>query len=144
MICNRCRNNIPDDSEFCQYCGQKIKVIIMEKVETQTEWMGKYKKLMNDTDVIKRKRNTAIIILSILLAVSIIAILLLSNSISDLKEANNDKIFLMNEWIVFIENDGTDLYHRYECDRFVGNDCWAHNVEYAEYIGKSPCPLCID
>ncbi len=24
MICNRCNNNLPDDSEFCQYCGKKL------------------------------------------------------------------------------------------------------------------------
>ena len=24
MICNKCNHNIPDDSEFCQYCGNKL------------------------------------------------------------------------------------------------------------------------
>lgn len=24
MICNKCKRNLPDDSEFCQYCGNKI------------------------------------------------------------------------------------------------------------------------
>ncbi len=24
MICNKCTNILPDDSEFCQYCGNKI------------------------------------------------------------------------------------------------------------------------
>lgn len=57
---------------------------------------------------------------------------------------NQNKVDLLDDWIVFIENDGTRYYHKYECDKFVGNDCWAHNVEYAKYIGYSPCPLCIN
>ncbi|MBQ7896897.1 MAG: zinc ribbon domain-containing protein [Clostridia bacterium] len=34
MICNKCTNKLPDDSEFCQYCGNKIvkQVIIPDKV----------------------------------------------------------------------------------------------------------------
>ena len=55
---------------------------------------------------------------------------------------NNNKVDLLDSWIVFVENDGSNLYHKYECNKFVGNDCWAHNVEYAEYIGYNPCPLC--
>ena len=27
MICNKCNHNLPDDSEFCQYCGNKIEVV---------------------------------------------------------------------------------------------------------------------
>ena len=57
---------------------------------------------------------------------------------------NNDKIDLMDSSVVFIEDDGTNLYHKYECNKFVGNDWWAHNVEYAEYLGYNPCSLCCD
>ena len=28
MICNKCNNKLPDDSEFCQYCGSKIKTVV--------------------------------------------------------------------------------------------------------------------
>ena len=30
MICPKCNHRLPDDSEFCQYCGYRI-----EKAETQ-------------------------------------------------------------------------------------------------------------
>ena len=34
MICNKCNHKLPDDSEFCQYCGSKIETIaVAEPVE---------------------------------------------------------------------------------------------------------------
>ncbi|MBR6556898.1 MAG: hypothetical protein IKT60_05640, partial [Clostridia bacterium] len=79
---------------------------------------------------------------------------ILESKVSDLEKENAqyndywvetfDKMNLFDSWIVFIENDGTKLYHKYECSKFVGEDCWAHNVEYAEYIGYRPCSRCID
>lgn len=38
MICNKCNQSLPDDSEFCQYCGAKIE--IAKKGEEQAECAG--------------------------------------------------------------------------------------------------------
>ena len=57
---------------------------------------------------------------------------------------NREKIELLDSNIVFIEDDGSKRYHKYECDNFPGEDYWAHNVEYAKYRGYKPCPECID
>ena len=55
---------------------------------------------------------------------------------------NHNKVDFIDEFVVFIEDDGTDFYHKYECDKFVGDYFWAYNIEAAEYNGYRPCPLC--
>ena len=36
MICNKCNHKLPDDSEFCQYCGSKVEPIIEPPAEEST------------------------------------------------------------------------------------------------------------
>ena len=31
MICNKCKQKLPDDSEFCHYCGTKIEITSAEQ-----------------------------------------------------------------------------------------------------------------
>ena len=95
MICNKCGSNIPEDSAFCQFCGNKIE---------------------KSKDV--KKRNIAIVILSIVLSISLIAngVLTFSliNEIKSLAESNK----LINEYQDKIENlenakDSISVYDDY-------------------------------
>ena len=69
----------------------------------------------------------------------------LKNRIQELEgteAASYQKLKFFEDNVVFILDDGTNLYHKYECELFVDGRYWAHNVEYAEYQGYVPCPLC--
>lgn len=57
-------------------------------------------------------------------------------------QQGREKLDFFDEHIVMIEDDNTNLYHKYECYRFKGNDFWVYNVENAEYLGYDPCPNC--
>lgn len=71
----------------------------------------------------------------------------LKNKVSNLEgelDVCYQEINFIDEFVVFIEDDGTNLYHKYQCHKFVGNGFWAFNVEAATGEGYSPCPLCCD
>lgn len=57
---------------------------------------------------------------------------------------NSEKVQFIDNYIVFVEDDGTNRYHKYECSKFIGNYFWAFNTESAVGNGYKPCPLCCD
>lgn len=58
-----------------------------------------------------------------------------------LAEANTAYYFLQNK-IGFITSESRS-YHNFECPMFTDADeFWAHNIEYCEYLGYSPCSNC--
>ncbi len=48
----------------------------------------------------------------------------------------------VDEYVVFVEGDGTNLYHKIDCYRFKRESFWIYNVPTAENYDYSPCPLC--
>lgn len=52
------------------------------------------------------------------------------------------KATFMDDHIVFVENDGTNLFHRYDCPRFAQKSFWAYSKKLAESRGYDPCPYC--
>lgn len=101
----------------------------------------------------EKRRTTATIVISILLALSIglniyqyHATLELENNIiyPKLDFSDERKLEFFDEHVVFVEDDGTNLYHKYDCYRFVGDYYWAYNIEQAIYRGYEPCPRCCE
>lgn len=44
--------------------------------------------------------------------------------------------------VVFVSNDGTKLYHKYDCSNFDSSYFWAYNTEAAKSHGYTPCSEC--
>ena len=59
----------------------------------------------------------------------------------DLKEAE-EKAGFMDTYVVFVNNDDSDLYHKYDCSRFTKADFWAYSRKLAENYGYTACPTC--
>lgn len=101
----------------------------------------------------EKQRNDPIVIISILLALSIALNIYqycatpeLDNNIINQKLDffDEQKLEFFDEYVVFVEDDGTNLYHKYECDKFKGDYFWAYNTDQAIDIGYEPCPRCCE
>lgn len=56
-----------------------------------------------------------------------------------------DEIAFYDKYIVFVADDGTKLYHNYDCKKFqLCDSFWVYGFEEAESKGYKPCSLCID
>ena len=58
-------------------------------------------------------------------------------------ETNAAKASFMDSYVVFVENDGSGLYHRYNCGNFPRRTFWAYSRNLAENNGFRACQNCI-
>ena len=56
--------------------------------------------------------------------------------------AYKKKADFLDEYIVFVQDDGTGYYHTYDCDKFNSSSFWAYNRSLAKSQGYKPCPRC--
>ena len=72
----------------------------------------------------------------------------LEASIKSLTEALNVaevykvKAEFMDNYVVFVENNGTRVYHTYDCEEFSKSNFWAYSRKLAESNGFGPCTVC--
>ena len=161
IICPHCNTVLPNDSEFCTACGEKI-IKQSAKNENSRRW------------------KIATLICSVFLAVSICVISIGAFQFFELQEQletetakkiqyydsyyqykmmyNNlqskDSSYQSDYWdavhdLYWYENhiafvvDGSDYYHTKNCYSFKNADeYWAYNIEAAKSKGYSKCPFC--
>lgn len=226
MICSKCNHNLPDDSEFCQYCGSKIQKVtnitdnipaaspathsanmsadtetVSVRSETASEGASnepiEVMAPINPTSTSSQtphqtsakepakrlalnKHTIVYIGLSLLIVLAVgfgilqtVSVQKLQTEVTDLEKqittkeatmlhlekqivglnadirsldrdiASYEKLAsFIDDYVVFIEDDGTNLYHKFNCYKFRGDSFWVYNTENAVQQGFSPCPIC--
>ena len=62
--------------------------------------------------------------------------------LEDEMAAYQAKADFLDNYVVFVENNGSNLYHTYDCDDFTKSNFWAYSRKLAESQGFNPCPTC--
>ena len=58
------------------------------------------------------------------------------------KDALSEKLAWIDAYVVYVENDGTNYYHNYDCENFKKSSFWVYNRKLAENKGYTACPIC--
>lgn len=121
MKCVNCNMEIPSDSGFCQYCGEKI--VVSVPVEQNNN-----------------NNNALITVLIIIIMVLICICFYFGIEYSEAKTQND---FFDKSAGIVIDNK-TKYYHTYNCEIFQNTDksFWIYNVEWAKQEGYKPCSKC--
>jgi hypothetical protein len=146
---------------FCSHCGS----LIDEETKTCTGCGKQYFKGIKHTlGKLFSKQHIALVIVSFVLLISLIANIVLAvnvaknndleNEIDDLENEIDDleneidglenDLYFYDKHVVFVLNDGTNIYHKVDCYKFGSYSFWAFNVEAAKGRGYRPCSWCCD
>ena len=62
--------------------------------------------------------------------------------LQNLNAVTSEKSNFLDTYVVFVNNDGSKLYHKYDCPNFNKSSFWAYSRKLAESNGYDPCPNC--
>lgn len=155
----------PTAKRYCRYCGS----LVDEETKTCTGCGKQYfKGIKHVLGKIFCKKHLALVIVSFLLLASLIANNVLAVRVADLDRAyhiNYDKVKnyedLIDDYIkeisslkrdlkfydthvVFVSDDGTNLYHKLDCSKYDRSRYWAFNIEAVQSKGYKACSSCCD
>ena len=228
MICSKCNHNLPDDSEFCQYCGSKIQKVTNITDNTPAVSPATHSANMSaDTETVSVRSETAsegvsnepievmapinqtstssqaphqtsakeptkrlalnkhtivYIGLSLLIVLAVgfgilqtVSVQKLQTEVTDLEKqittkeatmlhlekqivhlnadirslnrdiASYEKLAsFIDDYVVFIEDDGTNLYHKFNCYKFRGDSFWYTIPKMLYSRASRPAPFAMD
>ena len=149
--CTHCGSLIDEDTKICTGCGKQY-----------------FKGIKYFLGKIFCKKHLALVIVSFVLLVSLIVNIVLAVNVADLDRAyhiNRDKVekyedliddyrneidglendlYFYDKYVVFVSDDGTNLYHKVDCYKFDSSSFWAFNIDAAKDKGYRACSWCCD
>ena len=155
--CSKCGNGIDPVTKICAGCGKqyfkglpwkKIRVVLVFVLITVSIGLNVYiysiydvaqesLGIAHETITILTKKNNELENDAAKLRLNISA---LNKSLREYQDLAD----FCDEYVVFVRDDGTDLYHKFACDRFQNQSksFWAFNISAAKNKGHTPCPNC--
>lgn len=64
------------------------------------------------------------------------------DAMKDKFETQSEKLDWIDAYVVYVENDGSNYYHTFECSKFKRQSFWVYNRKLAENKGYTACPIC--
>lgn len=59
-----------------------------------------------------------------------------------MSQLKNEKEKFLDDYVVVVEDDGTDSYHKYGCSQLPLSSFWTYNIEGAKGKDYRPSLLC--
>jgi hypothetical protein len=56
--------------------------------------------------------------------------------------ADMEKAYFMDDYVVIVPDDGTEMYHKYGCEYLDLSSFWVYNIDAAINMGYAACPYC--
>lgn len=169
--CANCGQQLPRGSKFCEYCGASLKkpkhggnkvatiillcmvilfasstavfgFLYMDSIQTTREATKKADQLVAEMDSVQEDYGDALLDL----ATANRTVKEQDKEISRLEDEVDEYLFkaiFLDISIGIITDLNSGEYHSYDCLEFQNADTyWAHNIEYCEHLGYSPCDRC--
>lgn len=147
MNCLKCGQLIPDDSDFCQYCGSRITTgkIALQYDDLEEEGSEESIASTSEQDHVFSPQETAISLQEAKISMQ-------EREKEELENAADEairqlhtciaKLRFYDKNVVIVPDDGKLLYHKYGCEELDLSSFWIYNTKLAEANSYKPCDYC--
>lgn len=147
MNCLKCGQLIPDDSDFCQYCGSRITTDEIAQQYDDLEGNCSEESLASssDQDSVFPPQETAVLLQEAKISMQECEKEELENAADEaIRQLHTciAKLRFYDKNVVIAPDDGKLLYHKYGCEELDLSSFWIYNTKLAEANGYKPCDNC--